>query len=544
MRFWLYFHTVKHLKLKQIFFRILRGIYRSGPSASINIPNIRTLKSVLIRGIEKDISLVGPQLFIFYGERGELGTIGWDGGEKEKIWRYNQHYFDDLNAINSPDRSEWHRDILSDWLTNNPVGIGVGWEPYPLSLRIVNWIKWELTDGHLLQDCRASLFLQGLVLEKNIEYHILGNHLFANAKALIFIGCYFEGRVAERWLATAYKIINQELKIQVLNDGGNFELSPMYHCIFLEDVLDLINLLSAYKPPGAKQIIDVLASSVPNMINWMNQMTFADGGVACFNDSATNIAASPEDIIAYARRSGIKTANKIQPQGVHYEHLVDSGYISVKRNTLKMIIDVAKLGPDYLLAHAHADSLAFELALADQRVFVNSGTSCYGNSKRRSFERSTQAHNSVEINGCSSSETWSSFRVARRAYPVDLTIDESAEQLIIQCSHTGYRRLAGSPTHTRSWHIDRDKIIVRDKISGVVDSATSRFILHSDVQLVQVDAKTFSIRVPDKIALTFRVLCGSASVKEWKHTTEFGDVKDTKCLEVQIFNNAGVVEII
>jgi uncharacterized heparinase superfamily protein len=544
LRIGLYFHTLRYLKLKQIFFQVFRRVYR--PTANINIetPTIRSISGRFTTAIEKDVSLVGAQQFQFYGEAGDLQSHGWNGSEKEKLWRYNQHYFDDLNGKDSPDRNNWHRRLLSDWLLSNPRAGSVGWEPYPLSLRIVNWIKWDLAEGELSDACRKSLYLQGLTLEKNVEHHILGNHLLANAKALVFLGCYFEGVDAKRWFDKACKIIAKELKIQVLNDGGNYELSPMYHCIFLEDVLDLLNVLGAYRLTGSEKILVPLVRLVPPMLSWMREMTFDDGGVSCFNDSATNIAARPADITKYAARLGIHSSASPRLKGINYEHLIDSGYIVITRGELKIVLDVARLGPDYLLAHAHADNLSFEMSIAKQRIFVNSGTSCYGSSVRREFERSTRAHNSVEIDKCSSSEVWSTFRVARRAYPIGLKIEESPNTLNVLCAHTGYRRLAGSPVHMREWLVDDEKISIKDKVTGIFSCATSRLILHADVMVRKVDAQTFILVAPNNITLTLRVVCGAAMVVGWRHTTIFGRLSDTSCIEIDLVNGECSVEII
>jgi uncharacterized heparinase superfamily protein len=540
----LYFHTLRYLKLKQIFFQVFRRIYRPIAKVDFKTPTVRFTSNLFINPINKDISMVGEQRFKFYGEEGDLHSIGWNGSEKEKLWRYNQHYFDDLNGKESSDRFNWHRHLLNDWLLANPCAVGVGWEPYPLSLRVVNWIKWDLADGELAGDCRKSLYLQGLILEKNIEYHILGNHLFANAKALIFLGCYFEGFDAKRWFEKGCNLIIKELNIQVLNDGGNYELSPMYHCIFLEDVLDLLNVLGTYRLTNSEKILASLKRLVPSMLNWMRVMTFNDGGVSCFNDSATNIAARPTDITKYAARLAVQSSDSSRSKEIHHEHLVDSGYIAITRGDLKMILDVARLGPDYLLAHAHADNLSFEMSIAKQRVFVNSGTSCYGSSFRRQFERSTRAHNSVEIDKCSSSEVWSTFRVARRAYPIGLKIDDSTNSLDIQCSHTGYMRLEGSPIHTRNWQVDKEKIIIKDEVTGAFSSAVSRFILDTGVKIINVDPQTFVLAVTKEITLTFRVIFGKPSVVHWEHTTEFGHLDDTNCIEIKLVNGNSLVEII
>ena len=77
---------------------------------------------------------------------------------------------------------------------------------------------------------------------------LLGNHLFENAKALIFAGCFFEGAPADAWFECGAQVLGKELGEQILPDGGYFELSPMYHSIILEDILDLLSLQQAY--PG------------------------------------------------------------------------------------------------------------------------------------------------------------------------------------------------------------------------------------------------------------------------------------------------------
>jgi len=45
------------------------------------------------------------------------------------------------------------------------------------------------------------------------------------------------------------KILSSQVPEQILNDGGHFELSPMYHSIILEDILDLINIMRTLTAP-------------------------------------------------------------------------------------------------------------------------------------------------------------------------------------------------------------------------------------------------------------------------------------------------------
>jgi len=90
-------------------------------------------------------------------------------------------------------KKELQSDLIKKWVQENPPGEGNGWEPYPISLRIVNWVKWDLAKNCLSDEALHSLAVQARYLLKRPEFHLLGNHLFANAKALIFAGLFFYG---------------------------------------------------------------------------------------------------------------------------------------------------------------------------------------------------------------------------------------------------------------------------------------------------------------------------------------------------------------
>ena len=89
-----------------------------------------------------------------------------------------------------------------------------------------------------------NLSLQARWLSNRLEWHLLGNHLFVNAKALIFAGLFFQNE-ANQWLNKGLKILKKQVSEQILGDGGQFELSTMYHALALEDLLDLVNISEA-----------------------------------------------------------------------------------------------------------------------------------------------------------------------------------------------------------------------------------------------------------------------------------------------------------
>jgi Heparinase II/III-like protein len=110
--------------------------------------------------------------------------------------------------------------------------------------------------------------------------------------------------------------------------------------------------------------------------------------------------------------------------------------------------------------------LSFELFLAGRRLIVNGGTSLYENGRERARQRGTAAHSTLVVDGHDSSETWGSFRVARRARPFDLSSCARADGLHLTCSHDGFRRLKGKPIHSRSWSLNESSLAIADTLTG------------------------------------------------------------------------------
>ena len=198
-------------------------------------------------------------------------------------------------------------------------------------------------------------------------------------------------------------------------------------------------------------------------------------------------------------------------------------------------MDVAKIGPDYLPGHAHADTLSFELSVGYQRVIVNSGTSCYGCSTERLKQRGTLSHNTVTVNGENSSEVWGGFRVARRAYPKELKILDSQtdNNIEVQCSHDGYGRLKGKPIHRRSWSFKGRILEINDKILGEYETAVSRLHFHPSLSVVMDDSQNCGVVTlkNGKIIKLF-IYEGTGRIQKSSWHPRFGESIQSTCLEI------------
>ena len=98
-------------------------------------------------------------------------------------------------------------------------------------------------------------------INENIEYHLLGNHLLENTFSLLFGAFYFKN---EKLYNKSKKLLKTQLNEQILEDGGHFELSPMYHQIMLFRVLDCIQLvkLNSWKNDDLLNLLKVSSSKM------------------------------------------------------------------------------------------------------------------------------------------------------------------------------------------------------------------------------------------------------------------------------------------
>ena len=490
----LLFHTIKHLRYEQILYRVLYRFKKPQESIrpSSNLTEIHDITWNAKPYVAQCVFSNGTAKFL-----GEIRSIAnsksWNDQDADKLWLYNLHYFDDLNAIDFQSREVMHWGLLDNWIADNQFGYGNGWEPYPLSLRIVNLVKWFSNKDKVDEKYLQSLTTQADALSQQIEYHILGNHIFANAKALIFFGAFIKSDFAKDALVKGVRLLNRELDEQFLNDGAHFELSPMYHCILVWDLLELINLSQLSKNELIIRNYGKWTKIVKKGLSWLETMLHPDKEISFFNDAAIGIAPAPSLIFEYAKVLGVEFETNSRRLITNLE----SGYSAIKQQNYTLIFDHANVGPDYLPGHAHADTLSFEMSVGNQRVFVNSGTSLYGVSAERLRQRKTAAHNTVLVEGEDSSEVWSGFRVAKRAYAHLLESTESSLGIVVAAYHDGYKRLKNSPIVTRTLVSTNNKLIIKDELSIKVNACFNLHI-HPLAEIIEHEGRFIVLRLPSQ----------------------------------------------
>lgn len=451
MKIALYYRTLKHLKLKQIVWQFRHRLSHMLPKHKKyfeQLPSyIQGHNLELIPFIYKPKSYLGNNRFCFLNIEQDFN--GWDDLRQGTLWNYNLNYMDFLlqENISFKEISRWINRFIDETTDDS-----ISWEPYPIALRGINWIKCFAIHHKIIpeeekQKWDASLYRQYRSLYKNLEYHLLGNHLLEDAYSLFWGGLYFK---EDAFYEKAVWLLMEELNEQILPDGAHYELSPMYHEILLDRLLDCINAAKYnHRFIGQENMTSFIEEKAKLMLGWLHSIIYQDGTIPLLNDAAYGIAPDSNKLFAYAKRLDLQES--VYP-------LKESGYRKYHSLHFEMIIDIGNIGPDYIPGHAHADTFNYELRIDEKPFIIDSGISTYNKNERRQYERETQAHNTVHLEGINSSEVWGGFRVGQRA---KITYLKEENNRII-ARHNGY--IQQHIEHERIFELNENNIRILDSL--------------------------------------------------------------------------------
>ena len=327
-------HTLKYVKAKQVFFRLYyflknRLLKYSAKKRSPSNFNPISWKY----GIHNFTSFDSKELtFKFLNISHSFNDkIDWNYQKYGKLWTYNLNYFDFLNqeCISKEDGIS----VIEDYIKNNDILLD-GKEPYPISLRGVNWVKFLSKNKVSNSDIDTTLYNDFIFLSENLEYHLLGNHLLENAFSLLFGAYYFQD---ELLYIKSKELLQKELDEQILNDGAHFELSPMYHQILFTILLDCIHLIKLNNFWKSDNLLMFLISKASLMNSWLQNTTYQNGDIPMVNDSTYNIAPFSNKLFSFTKKIGVP--NLLQP-------LSDSGYRKIHSKKYELFVDVGNIGPN------------------------------------------------------------------------------------------------------------------------------------------------------------------------------------------------------
>jgi uncharacterized heparinase superfamily protein len=379
---------------------------------------------------------------------------GWQHAGAPRLWRFHLHYWDwawGLAADGPAGQAAFAR-LWRSWQARAGHGYrnGDAWHPYPAALRAWSWCGQhrELVAGRDLEPAfTAALAAHAGFLRRHLEYDVGGNHLIKGLKALTGLAVFFAD---ERLLRRSLRRLERQAQRQVLGDGGHFERAPAYHCQVLADLIDVADLLrAAGREPPAK-----ITAAIAAMRCWLGAVIVPDGQVPLLNDG-------------YPVDRGLLAALRPGPEpGEPLLVLPDTGLVRVAAGGWHLLADVGAPCPRSLPAHAHADTFGCLVHVDGVPLLADTGTSSYEPGPVRSYERSTAAHSTVQVDGADSTEVWGTFRAGRRARVSGLAAEASRVGMRCEAVHDGYRHLPGRPRHRRRWTLTIGGLLVEDAVTG------------------------------------------------------------------------------
>jgi hypothetical protein len=441
-------------------------------------------------------------------------------GDKKITWELNrQQYFQVLG------RAYWHTGDeryaetfarhLHEWTEANPPKLGINWaSSLEVAFRAISWL-WSLRFFKDSPHLSPALYLRALKflhaharhLETYLSTYFSPNtHLTGEALGLFYLGTQLpEFRAAARWRETGASILLRQLESHVRPDGVYFEQSSYYHRYTTDFYIHFLLLLKASGAPREA----IVEKKLSALLDHLMHLTLPDGTTPLFGDDdggrlawlderpaddfratlATGaslfkradykfIAASvaTEETLWLTGARGLREFDELAavPPAEGSRAFADGGYYVMRDGwTAESNCLLIDCGPHGSLngAHAHADALSLvTLAARGRTVLVDSGTYTYtGSPAERDEFRATAAHNTLTVDGPSSSVAESAFRwrqAARAACRVWLSRPRFD---LFEGEHDGYLRLQPAPVrHARSvLFLKGDYWIVRDRVESV-----------------------------------------------------------------------------
>lgn len=514
--------TLRYLKWQQLWYQVKYRYFQllpEPPSAYTELallPKRRDSNRVDTRRCDDQFSFLN-QTHAF----GSIEQINWNYSAFGKLWTYNLNYFDFIRQ-NPPGHcgkktSGIAQLLIEDWITKSPI-IKDGHEPYPTSLRIMNWLGFYEENNILPPDwVVAAVRIKYLDLWGKLEYHLQGNHLLENAIALVRAAYYFNDH---QRLPKALRLLRTQLQEQYRPEGAHYELSGAYHCTLLGRLLELYAALQ--RQSSAVATIDtnlatslgILQVSLAKQLGWLEYLTDNTGYYPHFNDSVDGIAPTPAYLFQLGQKLGL------QPTAVPPNYL--PAHFHTSFGVFDFWVDLGPIGPDYIPGHGHADNLTFCLNYQGQPIVVDPAISTYEKNERRQLERSTQLHNTVSWDEQNSSEVWGGFRCGRRA--TTNVLEHSAEKIVAE--HDGYHHLGIKYRRAFSW--SGASLDIQDKIKR---TATTHLFFAPEFKVQKIADGQWKIG-PIQLSISD----GQTTVQDYQFARGFNQLAAAKSLHITFTN--------
>ena len=240
------------------------------------------------------------------------------------------------------------------------------------------------------------------------HYSAEGNHLLFEAQRVLSAGSIFpELKNAEAWRKSGIEVLNREIKLQVLADGMQWELSPTYHVASIEIFLKAYN--SAKMAGVAKEFPESYVKTIENMAVATAKISFPDYNNPMFGDSWLNEKTGrikqfeswaklfPDNkLLKYFATNGQEGVTDFLSSA-----LENAGFYTFRNGwNNQSTVMIVKAGPEGKF-HAQPDNGTFELWVKGRNFTPDAGCYIYSGdaeiTKMRNWYRQTRVHSTLTL---------------------------------------------------------------------------------------------------------------------------------------------------
>jgi Heparinase II/III-like protein/Heparinase II/III N-terminus len=430
-----------------------------------------------------------------------LDPLAFDSvGDSKVTWELNRHQWivTLAQAYALTGEPQYARTIvatLHDWNRANPYAMGINWtSSLEVAYRLIAWC-WVLVlvrDAGVLppaalSDVLSLVWTHARHVERYLSHYFSPNtHLTGEALGLFYAGVLFpELGAARRWRDEGARILIDEARRQIFDDGVYFEQSTCYQRYTIEIYLHFL-ILAARNGVAVPADVTTRVDRMLEVLLFLNHrdgtmppIGDADGGwllplqhrgpgdsrgvfgsAAALTgraDFAWAAGGAVPEVAWLLGGEGVSRWARITPAppSVPASRVFAEGGYAVMRSgwepdAHRLIVDVGPLGCRVSGAHGHADLLSVQCAAFGEDYLVDPGTYGYTSSPAwRDHFRSAAAHNTLTIDGASQARPvgpfgWEGRPVATlRAWRSDEGYD------FVDAAHGAYSRVSEPITHRR-----------------------------------------------------------------------------------------------
>lgn len=390
-------------------------------------------------------------------------------------------------------------DEISDWIDNNRFMYSINWTcAMDVAIRAVNWMyalcmvrNSNVFTNQFAEKVSASLYQHGYYIINNLEkrFPYSHNHYDSDLAGLVYLGLLFnKTKRGKQWLGFATTELFQEIRVQVLPSGAQFERSISYHRLVTELFSYPVYALQRTQFAIPKDILCRLES----MYSYVNAYLSSNGLAPTIedNDDGRFLPFVPRDLRCH---SYLVDSHSIENliASVGCQLLFDEQKNASSRLVSDAGFAIMRSGNAYVCmsnggqsqfetpnkkvgSHTHNDLLSFVLSLGNDDVIVDPGTYVYtADCKQRNYFRSTGKHNTVMVDDEEQNflPAKDMFVIEKNARIGELRLRETEE--FVQ-SWGDYSTLQGKMHHTRKLELATNQLVVDDAIEKADDNHTIR----------------------------------------------------------------------